>query len=130
MVKRSKRHYSDYTQTVAKVGRRRRPARDQGDQQQETSSWMVDHHRDQHGDQHPDYPDDPLASYTFFQLGNYRKPLYRQVAEATHIKTATSTGKIIVGKVARKVNRQLMNRKDEQFNFNPRGRQWGRPQGL
>ena len=42
---------------------------------------------------------------------------------------------IIVGKVALKVAKEVLNRKDEKFNFNPRGRQWGleerpRTQGL
>ena len=35
------------------------------------------------------------------------------------------TGMIIHGKEALKVNKNFMNRKDEKFNFNPRGRQWG-----
>ena len=32
---------------------------------------------------------------------------------------------IVDGKVAHKVDKELMNRKEERFNFNPRGRQWG-----
>ena len=118
---RSEGHYTDYGQTVAKLGRRRRPSASQGNQQ-ETSSWMVDHHQDHHGDH---YPDDPQAAFNFYQLASYRKPLSRQVAEATHIQTARTTGMIVDGKVAHKVDKELMNRKEERFNFNPRGRQWG-----
>ena len=84
---------------------------------------MVDHHQEQHGDQ---YPDNPLAAFNFYRLGAYRKPLTRLVVEATHIQTAQKTGLIVVGNVAHKVEKELMNRKEERFNFNPRGRQRGR----
>ena len=86
----------------------------------------------QHGGQ---LPDDPVKAFKFYQLGSYRKPLNRQVAEANHIRMASKSGMIIVGKVALKVAKEVLNRKDEKFNFNPRGRQWGleerpRTQGL
>ena len=120
---RSRRHFKDYTQTVAKLGKRRRPGSSQGSQQQqETSSWMVDHILDQHGGH---LPDDPMKAFRFYQLASYRKPLSRQVAEANYIQMASRTGMIIHGKEALKVNKNVMNRKDEKFNFNPRGRQWG-----
>ena len=127
---RSEGHYVDYGQAVAKLGRRRRPRGSQDTQ--ETGSWMVDHHQEHHGDH---FPDDPLRAFHFHLLGTYRKPLTRLVAEATHIQTAKKTGKIVVGNVALKVDKDLMNRKDERFNFNPRGRQLGqeereRTQGL
>ena len=76
-----------------------------------------------------------MTAFYFYQLASYRKPLSRQVAEANHIQMASKTGMIIVGKVVLKVDREVMNRKDEMFSFNPRGRQWGmeergRTQGL
>ena len=83
---------------------------------------MVDHLLEQHGGQ---LPDDPMKAFKFYQLASYRKPLSRQVAEANHIQMASKTGMIIVNKVALKVDKEVMNRKDEKFNFNPRGRQWG-----
>ena len=83
---------------------------------------MAGHIQDQHGGH---FPDDPLKAFNFYQLASYRKPLSRQVAEATHIQKASNTGVVIDGKVALKVGRDLMNRKDERFNFNPQGRQWG-----
>ena len=118
---RSRRHFQDYDQAVGKLGRRRRTGASQGNQQ-DTSSWMVDHLLEQHGGQ---LPDDPMKAFKFYQLASYRKPLSRQVAEANHIQMASKTGMIIINKVALKVDKEFMNRKDEKFNFNPRGRQWG-----
>ena len=51
--------------------------------------------------------------------------LISRVVKANHIQMASNSGKIIVGKVSLKVAKELLNRKDEKFNFNPRGRQWG-----
>ena len=81
-------HFKDYDQAVVKLGRRRRPGASQGTQQ-ETSSLMVDHLVEQHGGQ---LPDDPVKTFKFYQLGKYRKPLNRQVAEANHIQMASKTG--------------------------------------
>ena len=117
---RSRRHFEDYLQAAAKMGRRTRPSASQG--QQDTSSWMADHFRDQHGG---NLPGDPMTAFYFYQLASYRKPLSRQVAEANHIQMASKTGMIIDGKVVLRVDREVMNRKDEMFSFNPRGRQWG-----
>ena len=58
-------------------------------------------------------------------LRSFTKPLHRQVGEAVYIRTAETRGAIPSGKGVIYVNKQLMNRKDEKFNFNPRGRQWG-----
>ena len=112
---RSWGQYKDYDQAATKVGRTTRPSASQG--QQETTSWMVDHFRDQHGSH---LPDDPMKAFYFYQLASYRKPLSRQVAKANHIQMASKTGMIIVGKVALKVDREVMNRKYKRFNFNLR----------
>ena len=118
-VTRSRRHHTDYGQARNKLGRRRRPVEDQHDQP-ETSSWMVDHQRDHHQARYPEQP----TMFQCHQLKSFRKPLHRQVGEAVYIRTAETRGSIPHGKGVINVDKQLMNRKDEKFNFNPRGRQW------
>ena len=127
---RTSSHFTDYRQTMQRS--RRRPGQDRGQEQtremeegegeegEETSSWMADHIREKHGGIGSDNPND---DFEFHQLGVFPKVLERQVAEAVYLEVAETRGVVRMGPVLQKVTKDTCNRKGERFHFNPRGRQ-------
>jgi hypothetical protein len=125
---RTSSHHTDYRQTMQRP--RRKAGLDRGQEQtmegvegedvEETSSWMADHVREQHSG---NGSENSLDDFEFHQLGVFPKVLERLVAESVYLEVAETRGVIRMGPVLQKVTRETCNRKGERFHFNPRGRQ-------
>ena len=111
---RSGEHYCDYQAAMKKPAPVQR--RDDEEEGEGSSSWMADHTRSHHGGV---ISDNPLDDYDFLLVEQNRKPLLRQLEESVRIKMAKESGYVMLGRGprARKllVNRQLLNRKMENF---------------
>ena len=104
-------HFTSYRQAMSK--QRRREATNE-----ETSSFMADHMREEHGGQNSENPHD---DFEFHLLATYRKVLNRLVAESVWIEWARTKGIIKIGPTRTKVFKELLNRQGEHYHFNPRG---------
>ena len=116
LVSRSREHYADYHTAMKKLPPGRAGARagggeggqgGQGEEvvqgeQEEGTSWMADHTRSHHDGE---ISADPREDYDFIEVGQFRKPLQRQLEEAVRIKTIMKQGFILLGQgpKARKV---------------------------
>ena len=109
VVSRAREHYSDYktalkkpppaapaAPAVAAQGGMdwRGGAGQQEDKDEEGTSWMADHTRSQHGGA---ISKDPREDYDFVVLGQYRKPLQRQIEEVVCIKRVMQQGFLMLG---------------------------------
>ena len=84
--------------------------------QEEGTSWMADHARSHHDSK---ISPDPRDDYDFLEVGQFRKPLQRQLEEAVRIKTVMKQGFIVLGQGPKarklKLKKILLNRKMEKF---------------
>ena len=76
------------------------------------SSWMADHTRQEHKGE---MSEDVRKDYEFCVTGTFMKPLHRQVDEHLRMEKAECTGKAKVGRDAWKVEKALLNRKEESW---------------
>ena len=76
------------------------------------SSWMADHTRQKHKGE---MSEDVRKDYEFCVTGTFMKPLHRQVDEHLRMEKAECTGKAKVGRDAWKVEKALLNRKEESW---------------
>ena len=72
------------------------------------TSWMADHSRQDHK---CEINED--ARKEFAVTGTFLKPLHRQVDEHLRMQKAEITGKVKIGRGVWKVNKSLLNRKEE-----------------
>ena len=56
-----------------------------------------------------------MRDYEFAVTGTFLKPLHRQVDEHLWMQKAETTGKVKIGRGVRKVNKSLLNRKEESW---------------
>ena len=115
-------HLEAFSQAM-RLGRRQGGRRQAGGragerEDEDTSSWMADHIIEAHGGQ---LSEDPLEDFEFHQLRVFLKVLERQVAESVYMEVAETRGVVKMGPVLQRVARELCNRKNEKFHFNPRG---------
>ena len=116
IVFRIESHFTNYRQTMNK--QRRRGGFNPGEASEDTSSFMADHIREEHGNQ---ASDNPFDDFEFHLLSTYKKVLERLVAESVWIEWAKTKGMVKVGPTRTKVFKELLNRQGEFYHFNPRG---------
>ena len=116
IVFRIESHFKIYKQSMNK--QRRGGVSNPGEASEETSSFMADHMRDEHGGQ---ASNNPFDDFEFHLLATYKKVLERLVAESVWIEWAKAKGVVKVGPTRTKVFKELLNRQGEFYHFNPRG---------
>ena len=76
------------------------------------SSWIADHTRQEHKGE---MSEDVRKDYEFCVTGTFMKPLHCQVDEHLRMEKAECTGKAKVGRDAWKVEKTLLNKKEESW---------------
>ena len=113
---RSAVHFTDYRQEMKRGQKKERKDEDaeQNDNEEGSllSSWMADHTRQEHKGE---MSEDVRKDYKFCVTGTFMKPLHRQVDEHLRMEKAECTGKAKVGRDAWKVEKALLNRKEESW---------------
>ena len=103
---------SQYRERVASEGE---DGEGEGEEKRGVSSWMADHCRSVHNSK---VSDNLFEDYEFVTTNTYTKPLHRQVDEFLKINNAEQKGVIKINrKVTWKVNKELLNRQDENWSW-------------
>ena len=115
---RSTVHFSDYRQEMRR-GKKKRKDVDEGEGEEgreegrSLTSWMADHAKKDHKGEMDE--DDIRKDYEFAITGNFLKPLHRQVDEHLRMEKAETTGKVKIGRAVWKVDKVLLNNKEESW---------------